>query len=446
MSRRILIAQEPFVTASGIELVVPVSVDTHPTAGLTAAIRLAGSLDPEGAVRIDAAPPPRAATRCTDVGAGETELAAPDDFAPATGRGRVVVTGRVVAAAPATRIPLRVTIGDASGAWLCSRGLWVECASASTSLPLTEAFLRGDDGGTTPALGPQRGGGGGLELGQGTLEPGGWIELEGVVDEGRVLVRVPHLRPRLVLDEGAVELACELVHVALPERRIALHYRACILPSPASVLVLLFDDRPVGRARELCAGAHLAFAVERDGVAEPPDAAELAAARLDTGASPRLPFESYVRAAAALMEQPVDRAAVLAAVGMSEDRWIAEETAWAMRMGDEAMAGDPSLCLCYGEILTFERERLAGPDEERAIEEYARIRAELEQASEPGRVLEAHRLTLPAWFRLDAHWEAAVAGDDGLARRLDDLLVTERERLDRRREPEPTDAQLESLS
>ena len=408
MSRRILVAQDE--ASQGMH--VPVAA----TRGGGFAIKLSGPLQPN--IVIDAAPVPSGAQRSTETGAAEDELAKADDFAPPAGRGRVVVTGRILRAQPVDRIPLRLSIGSPQGEWLATRALSVMCAAPSTSFPLTGAFLRSDEGEAVPPLGPT----GGLE---GPLARGSFIELQGVHASERMLFCLPALSPRLVIDRSdVVELACEVCHIDLAERRVTLLYRAHATPETPSAVVLLFDDGSIERASDL------AFAVEPGVAREEPDPAELVAARLEDG--PSLPFDVYARAATLLMEPRVDRRAVLDAVGLTEDRWIAEESAWLERIGNEAMDGDPSLAIAYGEILSAERAALAEPDEGRTLEEYARIRAELERAGDPEQVLASHRLTLPAWFRLDEHWEAQIENEPELESRLAALLVAEHARLDER--------------
>jgi len=410
VSRRILVAQDE----ASLGMHVPVAA----TRGGGFAIKLSGRLQPS--IAIDAAPVPSGALRSTETGAAEDELAKGDDFAPPTGTSRVVVTGRIARAQPVDRIPLRLSIGSPEGEWLATRALSVMCASPSTSFPLTAAFLRSDEGTPVPPLGPP----GGLE---GPLAPRSWIEIQGVHPSERMLFCLPAVSPRLVIDRtDVVELACEICHIDLAEGRVTLLYRARATPATPSAVVLLFDDG------ELAHAGDLAFALEPGIPREEPDAAELVAARLEDGMGPSLPFDVYARAATLLMEPRVDRSAVLAAIGVTEDRWIAEESAWLERMGDEAMEGDPSLAIAYGEILSAERAALAEPDEDRTLEEYARIRVELERAGDPEQVLASHRLTLPAWFRLDERWEARVENDPELERRLAALLVAEHARLDER--------------
>jgi hypothetical protein len=238
-------------------------------------------------------------------------------------------------------------------------------------------------------------------------------------------------RPRVLVDGRVIPLKA---HVALEDRatsRVFVTYRGSLgRLAPGEVAALVFGDEPDEPASIRETG-HIAAAVE-GGHTVDLDSAELAAARLSSTGPKRtsLAFEEYVRLAALLMEPTTDRGAVLVARGLTEDRWLVEETAWLGRMGNEAMDGDTSLALLYGELLTRERALLARPDEDRTLAEYARARAELERTSDPSRVLAEHRLSIPAFFRLDARWDAEAERDARVRAELERLLAAEHARLD----------------
>ncbi|NUO53231.1 MAG: hypothetical protein HOV80_30655, partial [Polyangiaceae bacterium] len=83
-----------------------------------------------------------------------------------------------------------------------------------------------------------------------------------------------------------------------------------------------------------------------------------------------------------------------------------------------------------GELLDRERARHAKPNELRPIEAYAQIRVELERRGDPARVLEQHQLAMPAYIRLESHWEGQAERDEATRIRLEDLIEAEHAKLD----------------
>ena len=146
---------------------------------------------------------------------------------------------------------------------------------------------------------------------------------------------------------------------------------------PASWGLLVFGDdadMPLDSSRP----GHIAAAIQGRTRGRPWDQAECRGAHAVRPKPKRttLAFEEYVRLSALLMEPTTDRGSALVARGLTEDRWLVEETAWLGRMGNEAMDGDTSLAVLYGELLMRERALLARPDEDRNLAEYARARAD----------------------------------------------------------------------
>ena len=105
------------------------------------------------------------------------------------------------------------------------------------------------------------------------------------------------------------------------------------------------------------------------------------------------------------------------------------------RITTAAEAGNAEPATDYGDCFRAAQERLAAPTPETTLEDYAAIVAAME-VEDTGKVLTRHKLTVPAWTRLDRRWSDAIDADPALAQLYEQALGAARAAT-----PEPTDGE-----
>jgi len=396
----------------------------------------------------------------------DPELVYASDFAPQKAFADVLLVGH--ARGPRTnRMTAAVGLGRLERPFLAVAG------QPSSTIPLWPPYLRELDGITPAQVGPLRveadptgSFGPGFDFSvfnaapplQRTdiVEPDATIELRQLSAGGAERqIRLPALAPRVYVDcgddEGAlVNPPCDTIWIDTDEDRIVLVWRGVVLVNPSQVERMIVALEPAQGGRNLRAmlraapRARFAFAAEADrldpAAQDEDEQDELLIARhtalcAEHGVDPTLSMDGYAAVAAELAEAGAARSEVLGRHHFTEDSWFLEERGWMERITTAAEAGNAEPATDYGDRFRAAQERLAAPTPETTLEDYAAIVAAME-VEDTGKVLPRHKLTVPAWTRLERRWSDAIDADPALAQRYEQALGAARAAT-----PEPTDGE-----
>lgn len=428
-----------------------------PQARLTVALRSEFRIERDGALTPEREPDVAWEDEPWELPGAEGELYAASDLAPHKPRCDVQLVGEAAGDADAAgRLAAFVRVG----AW--SRRLFARSSAPAPRLPLARRYLVGEDGRPAPPCGPLALEAGALERAhfpedfsfdelqaadplqqRAHVEPGEPVEVTGV--GGDLSFSIPARWPRVLAEwkgsapPAELVLALDTVWIDARTRRLALVWRGVLaLPFYGSVerLYVHVDDArdPAGWDRILrrAARGDLCFAMTRElRTAEPTTEEErdaLAEARWDLALQdrapePLLPLERYAAISAELAEGREPRAVVLERHGFAEPSWLVEERGWLEALAEGAEDGDATLAADYSEAFVKAQDALAGPEEElRGLPEWAEIAAALESTEDPAKELEARRLRLSEWLRLERRVRARGAADPAFAERAEEAL------------------------
>ncbi len=258
-----------------------------------------------------------------------------------------------------------------------------------------------------------------LPLPGAAIESDAALELVGLSPRAaRREIRLPGIYPRAWLDQTAgrmeLTLVCDTLHLDTDFERVRCVWRG-MLPDDLTDfdvdgLVVSLERHDAARAEEevlrFLPRGTFSFAQE-EGPAPDGDPDELEMARyeaLEHAADPEMPLERFAAISARLAEQDRPRKDVIADYDLDERTWAIEERAWVQRMGDRSMAGDGTSSAEFGERFVAEQDALAGPNEPRRFEEYAALKAALDDSDQPAQTLKARGVSFGEWCRLDRHW------------------------------------------
>jgi hypothetical protein len=446
--RRVVVVQADGRPRWGVHAPLSVGVTRWGDAAHPAAIVLKATFDisgPEGERRLRLVEPrPLSPSIASELHDG---LAYGSDFGFAKPRVDVLVFGHAHAAAPSTRIPVRLRVGD----W--ERGAIAVAHDPTREIPLTPPHLESPAGGATEPWGVVREDAEGesydarrrcraaASMQLDALDLAAQIEIEGLSPRAtRATFQLPGIGPRVAVDArgttfGLLDVRCDTLHLDTDFEQLVLIWRA-ELPSSIPLhsihrLVVSLEregdpDADEAMLRGVVRGT-VGFALEEDDF--PGDADELEMARweaLEHAADPELPLDRYAAITAELAEKKRPRGEVLDSHGLDERSWLIEERAWTERIGKELSSGDGTPAAALGEQILAAQSRFAGPHEPRSLEEYARVKVALEGSETPEMVMAEHDIALGEWLRLDRHWQSACSADPGLARELRDQLAQHR--------------------
>ena len=127
-------------------------------------------------------------------------------------------------------------------------------------------------------------------------------------------------------------------------------------------------------------------------------------------------LETYVALAVALADPREDRARVLSAHGLDEERWEAIDEAWQARLG-EAEADDPDAIPPFVAAFSeaFSRASIARAQKEISFERVLDAVREMRRGVDMATALDRLELGLDDFLRAQARWTAAMLEDDELA-------------------------------
>jgi hypothetical protein len=264
-------------------------------------------------------------------------------------------------------------------------------------------------------------------------------------------ILLPNLAPRVLWNARSfealaeIDMACDTLLLDTDSETITLLFRGSIdVESEAarmvSRLVVSLDHVKHPRStddivRELPRGmffyARWPEDVEPDAAPVPESTPELTMARYGSWGHPRgpdpvIPLDLYAVISAELGEKKEPRADTLARHGLAEDDWTIEERAWSSAMASASAEDDGALLVEFAQLLVAAQEGLGTPHESKTtLVDYARLLVAMEREP-PARVLQAARMTLPAWMRLDRRFGGAARADVDVRTELDRLLDEER--------------------
>ncbi|MEP7121896.1 MAG: DUF2169 domain-containing protein [Byssovorax sp.] len=264
-------------------------------------------------------------------------------------------------------------------------------------------------------------------------------------------ILLPNLAPRVLWNArgfeqlAEIEMDCDTLLLDTDSETCTLLFRGTIAVESAAArvvsrLVVSLEHcarrRPVDDlVRELPRGMFFYARWPEDAepqAAPPPEStAELTMARYASwgharGPDPVIPLDLYAVICAELGEREEPRADTLRRHGLDEDDWTIEERAWSTTMATASADDDGALLVEFAQLLVAAQEGLGTPQEnERTLADYARVLVAMERR-DPARVLDAERMTLPVWMRLDRRFGGAARADTAVRAELDDLLARER--------------------
>lgn len=262
-------------------------------------------------------------------------------------------------------------------------------------------------------------------------------------------ILLPNLAPRVLwnargFDELVeIDMDCDTLLLDTDSEIITLLFRGSIEVESAAArmvsrLVVSLDHCAHPRsiddiARELPRGmffyARWPEDVEPDAAPVPESTPELTMARYGSWGHPRgpdpvIPLDLYAVISAELGEKKEPRADTLARHGLDEDDWTIEERAWSSTMA--SAENDGALLVEFAQLLVAAQEGLGTPQESKyTLADYARLLVAMEP-QDPASVLEAARMTLPVWMRLDRRFGGAARADVDVRAELDRLLTEAR--------------------
>ncbi|MFO0756255.1 MAG: hypothetical protein U0359_07170 [Byssovorax sp.] len=259
---------------------------------------------------------------------------------------------------------------------------------------------------------------------------------------GGHLVRLPGIRPRVSIEGGGraareVPLTCDSLWIDDEGARFVAVWRGRVETKNLRArdveeitLTLWHGDVRLSQGERPQVACY-AFAVERDGddpgpqskVEEARIAMALRRAMQAQKLAPSLDLQAFAALQAELGERREPRAETLKRQGIHPLDWAVEEKAWLDKIGESAAAGDGSLAASLGAAYAAAQDRLGAPDEaQKSLADYIDIRARLDAGQSPDKVLGDHRMTLPAWMRLDRRWKREAQQNPDLGEELDRLV------------------------
>lgn len=120
---------------------------------------------------------------------------------------------------------------------------------------------------------------------------------------------------------------------------------------------------------------------------------------------------------------------ILARYGLDEEDWAAHEKRQNEALAEEARLGKCELALEIGKALRLARERVEGREADQPLDEYARIRAAVEDAKDPSGALRTFGLSPAAWQSIHRKWQLRAASDPAAAEELRKALAAARKAL-----------------
>ncbi|MGK3982427.1 hypothetical protein WME99_05285 [Sorangium sp. So ce136] len=131
--------------------------------------------------------------------------------------------------------------------------------------------------------------------------------------------------------------------------------------------------------------------------------------------------EVYATLAAQLADPSADRAALLAAHGLDEERWEALDDAWQARLSeaddeDGEDVGVPPLVAAYAE--TFARAQRARARSELTFDRFLEAARAMKRGTDMATVLSRLDLTLEDYLSAQQRWTAAMLEDEELMARF----------------------------
>lgn len=281
------------------------------------------------------------------------------------------------------------------------------------------------------------------------------LSLAGLSPHGTRTFRLPPVSPRIVIEAkydrcAVVDPPCDTLWFDTDHHTCTVIWRSVLDADPLEIERLLVSLEPSGeQRRDLNAMRRAAprwkvrFAAEPERLPQEPvnedetDEQMMVQYELlcaEHGVDPTISLDAYVAVAAELAEQREPREDVLRRHQLSENEFLLEERGWLERATRDAEAGDGSLAAEMGEKMQIEQERLAGSREASVtLEQYAAINAALD-VKDQREVLGEHKLSVPAWMRVERRFDEAMKNDPELSARYDALLEEERSKI-----PDDTD-------
>lgn len=430
------------VIAFGVKLTY--AAEPMMTFAVKATFSYAGCASPEDEMELCAEPEGMSLDVPSELpGAAEDEIACSSDFVPLKRLCDVLVTGHAFARRPVKLLRAAIALGP------MARSFTVASEEPATRAPLVRSAIRGPDGeGTAEPVGPG--------LTPALLEPHPFgfdfaayntappsqrleeiphrakLSLTGLSERAEALsLRLPSARPVLWVETADVvgrelPLACDTVWIDTDRELCVMVYRTQLLiptlerDGVAQVTLALarggvtplFEEVRRGLDRGVFEAAVELSDFDED--AGPPPEPSLFAkyAHWAKPVEPTISLERYAVIAAALAEGSGPRHETLRAHGMDEDGFLLEERGWLTRMSEAALKGDTSLAARYGDLFVAAQDRLAGPGEGgETLMEYAKLKVDVEDAGDPTKVLEARKMTLAAWMRMDRRWTRRAIED-----------------------------------
>lgn len=416
--------------------------------------------------------PLRLDTPCELPGAAEDELAYASDFRFYRSNVDVLLTGHAHAPQPTYGIDASIKVGKVF------RQFQVVAADAALQLPMTQHAIRDPNAGdyACPPVGPvpapredenvplER-----VDFAQHQhappaqqledLEPDAMIELKGLSPRGNLRrVQLPGLVPQLHVDggpygEGLIRLRCDTLWIDTDFELIECVWRAVSPVKQAAmgeIGIILVSVEHAGEPRSfeehektMCRGT-FHYVVEETDLPDGPEevsGADLTFAKLRARApqpEPQITIEKYAAVSAELAEKREPREAILEKHGLDADSWSLEERGWMGKMSDAAISGNAALTTEFSALYLAAQKALADPAEEDfALDDYADMKAAMEDGVSQGKVLRGRDMSVTAWIRIDNRWRAAARQDEKVAANLQRAL--ERARAARhgtREEPE----------
>jgi hypothetical protein len=401
------------------------------------------------------------------------EVYYPFDFAPHKPLADVLVVGHACApGGAAEQIPIGISVGS------LTRAALARAAAPAEKIPLGGSCLLTPDGEHPDRVGPARipadksaralasdhvysvFNAAPPEQRRAYLEPGETVRLSGLSPRGERVFELPRERPRVraklrgPLPEVELQMVADTLWIDVDRELMVIVWRGMLaLHRPGLLDRLSVSLEPAGTVRPwpeiLRSAGRGAFSISadpEDAERAPRDAEErdsIASARSDLilgpmAPEPQLTLAAYTALAAELAEQREPRADVLRRHDLDEPGWALEERAWLEGMANQAMAGDGTLAVEYGDAFVAAQDGLAQPHEaSRTHADWAEITAALEVSADLPKELTRRGLRLSEWMRLDRRVQRAASADDEVARETDALLEEARARVAAAQGPEP---------
>lgn len=379
----------------------------------------------------------------SEIEGADGEIAYASDFVPLKRRCDVVLSGHAHAQRPATRLPARFTLGS------LSRELFVESRMPALRAPLSNGAIRARDSQevaepvgptpTPPLLEDYPHGFDFIAYNTAAasqqiddVPPGAKLTLAGLSERAETLaLKLPAIAPVAWVDTTEergipLELSCDTVWIDTDRELCVLVYRAIL-----SVSSLDFDGvtqvtlalaaggvspKLEDVRRDLARGvfeAAVELADFEDDARPAPEPSVFARyAVWDNAIEPSISLSTYALVSAALAESKTPRNETLDRHGFDEDGFLIEERGWLTKMAEAAMKGDAAPATHYGELFVAAQDSLAGAHEgQESIDEYARLKVDMEDAADPTTVLTARKMTLSEWMRMDRRWTRRALND-----------------------------------